>query len=88
MAHRAHCTPANRLCHDRSFYSDPPIKEFTERKFQTLLPQWIGATDSLLHQTESESDIDPLGTGKMIHSKTTVTFYDYNADIQIEAPRL
>lgn len=50
--------------------------------------EWIGATDSLLHQTESESDIDPLGTGKMIHSKTTVTFYDYNADIKIEAPAL
>ena len=31
---------------------------------------------------------DPLGTGKMIHSKTTVTFYDYDADIKIEPPAL
>ena len=50
--------------------------------------EWIGATDSLLHQTESESNFDPLGTGKMIHSKTTVTFYDYDADIKIEPPTL
>lgn len=49
---------------------------------------WIGATDSLQHQGESESDVDPLNTGKMIHSKTTVTFYDYNADIKIEPPML
>jgi hypothetical protein len=48
--------------------------------------EWIGVSDSLLHQTESESDIDPLGTGKMIHSKTIATFYDYDADIKIEAP--
>lgn len=50
--------------------------------------EWIGANDSLLHQTESESDIDPLGTGKMIHTKTTVTFFDYDADIRIEPPAL
>ena len=49
---------------------------------------WIGATDSLQHQLVSESDIDPLNTGKMIHSKVTVTFYDYNADIKIETPTL
>jgi hypothetical protein len=49
---------------------------------------WIGATDSLQHQVESESDVDPLNTGKMIHSKLTATFYDYNADIKIEAPTL
>ena len=49
---------------------------------------WIGATDSLQHQLESESDVDPLNTGKMIHSKVTATFYDYNADIKIETPTL
>ena len=49
---------------------------------------WIGATDSLQHQIESESDVDPLNTGKMIHSKVTGTFYDYNADIKIETPTL
>ena len=49
---------------------------------------WIGATDSLQHQVESESDVDPLNTGKMIHSKVTATFYDYDADIKIEAPTL
>jgi hypothetical protein len=47
---------------------------------------WIGATDNLQHQLETESDVDPLKTGKMIHSKVTVTFYDYNADIKIESP--
>ena len=49
---------------------------------------WIGATDSLQHQVQSESDVDPLNTGKMIHSKVTGTFYDYNADIKIEPPTL
>jgi hypothetical protein len=49
---------------------------------------WIGATDSLQHQLVSESDVDPLNTGKMIHSKITVTYYDYNADIKIETPTL
>ena len=49
---------------------------------------WIGATDSLQHQVESESDVDPLNTGKMIHTKITATFYDYDADIKIETPTL
>lgn len=49
---------------------------------------WIGATDSLQHQVESESDVDPLNTGKIIHSKVTATFYDYDADIKIETPTL
>ncbi len=53
----------------------------------TVTKEWIGATDGLPHQTESESDID-LGTGKRIHSKSTATVYDYNADIKIESPRL
>jgi hypothetical protein len=48
---------------------------------------WIGATDNLQHQIETEGDFaDPLTTGKMIHSKTTITFYDYNTDIKIESP--
>ena len=47
---------------------------------------WIGATDNLQHQLVTESDVDPLKTGKMIHSKVTVTFYDYNADIKIDSP--
>ena len=47
---------------------------------------WIGATDGLQHQLVSESDVDPLNTGKLIHSKVTGTFYDYNADIKIETP--
>jgi hypothetical protein len=47
---------------------------------------WIGA-DNLQHQVETESDFaDPSNTGKTIHSKTTVIFYDYNTDIKIEAP--
>lgn len=47
---------------------------------------WIGATDNLQHQLVTESDVDPLNTGKMIHSKTTVSFYDYGADIKIDPP--
>lgn len=47
---------------------------------------WIGATDELQHQVETENDIDPLNTGKVIHSKTTVIFYDYNANIKIDPP--
>lgn len=48
---------------------------------------WVGATDNLQHQVETENDYpDPLDAGKMIHSKTTVTFFDYNADIKIESP--
>jgi hypothetical protein len=49
---------------------------------------WIGATDRLQHQLVSETDVDPLNTGKLIHSKVTGTFYDYNADIKIETPTL
>jgi len=48
---------------------------------------WIGATDNLQHKVETESDYaDPLNTGKTIHGKTTVTFYDYDTDIKIESP--
>lgn len=49
---------------------------------------WIGATDHLQHQLVSESDFDPLGNGKTIHSKTVATFYDYGADIAIEPPAM
>ncbi len=48
--------------------------------------QWIAATDGLPRQIESESDIDPLNTGKTIHTKVTVSYFDYNTDIKIDPP--
>lgn len=48
---------------------------------------WIGATDHLEHQMESESDIEStIKPGQITHTKTTVTYYDYNTDIKIESP--
>lgn len=61
------------------------IKDLLGRGSNMVTKSWIGATDSMPHQTESEIDMD-LGTGKMIHSKVTSTVYDYNADIKIEPP--
>jgi hypothetical protein len=50
---------------------------------------WIGATDGLQHQTESESDVESTFTaGKITHTKTIVTYYDFNADINIAPPDL
>jgi hypothetical protein len=45
---------------------------------------WIGATDSLPRKTESEGDFNFAGTS--VHTKTTVTYSDFNADIKIEPP--
>jgi hypothetical protein len=48
---------------------------------------WIGATDNLEHQMESESDVESTFTaGEITHTKTTVTYYDYNTNIKIEPP--
>lgn len=47
---------------------------------------WIGATDNQQYQRESESDSESETTGKMNHTKSTSTFYDYNTDIKIEPP--
>ncbi len=63
------------------------IKDLLGKGNIMVTKSWIGATDGLPHQTESESDMD-LGTGKMIHSKSTIIYYDYNADIKIEPPTL
>ncbi len=63
------------------------IKDLLGKGNNMVTKAWIGTTDNLPHQTESETDMD-LGTGKMIHSKSTVTYYDYNADIKIEPPTL
>ena len=48
---------------------------------------WVHAADGLLRQSESEIDLD-IGTGKRVQSKTTVSYYDYDADIRIEPPTL
>jgi hypothetical protein len=61
------------------------IKDLMGTGNDMVTKSWIGATNGLPYQTESESDMD-LGTGKIIHSKSTVTYYDYNADIKIEPP--
>ncbi len=63
------------------------IKDVLGTGIDSNSKMWIGATDNLQHQVETESDFaDPSNTGKMIHSKTTITFYDYNTDINIEPP--
>jgi hypothetical protein len=61
------------------------VKDLLGKGSVMVTKSWIGATDGLPHQTESENDMD-LGTGKMIHSKVNTTIYDYNADIKIELP--
>ena len=63
------------------------IKDLLGKGNIMVTKSWIGAIDGLPHQTESESDMD-LGTGEMIHSKSTIVYYDYNADIKIEPPTL
>ena len=63
------------------------IKDVLGTGIDSNSKMWIGATDNLQHQVETESDFaDPSNTGKMMHSKTTITFYDYNTDIKIEPP--
>lgn len=47
---------------------------------------WIGATDNMQHQRESENDYESPTTGKTDHSKSTSVFFDYNTDIKIEPP--
>jgi hypothetical protein len=41
---------------------------------------WIGASDSLPRKSETEAEINKQ------KSKTVITFYDYNASINIEPP--
>ena len=63
------------------------IKDVLGTGIDSNSKMWIGAADNLPHQIETERDFaDPSNTGKMMQSKTTVTFYDYNTDINIEPP--
>ena len=53
------------------------------RDFSTNAKTWV-AVDGLPHKTESETDLN-LG-GKQIHTKSIITYYDYEADIKIDKP--
>ena len=46
---------------------------------------WIGASDNLPRKTESEGEMEFMG--KPLKTKTTITYSDYNASIQIEPPK-
>ena len=59
--------------------SDPDNKDFSSNA-----KTWVAASDGLPRKTESEGDFD-LG-GKQIHTKSVITYYDYEADIKIDKP--
>ena len=46
---------------------------------------WVGAGDGLPRKTESESDFNL--SGRQIHTKSIISYYDYGADINIEKPQ-
>ena len=58
---------------------DPDNKDFSSNA-----KTWVAAGDGLPRKTESEGDFN-LG-GKQIHTKSVVTYYDYEADIKIDKP--
>jgi hypothetical protein len=60
-------------------YSDPEGKGV-----KTTAKTWIGVANNLPLRTESEAESEIMG--KKINSKSTITYYDYNADIKIERP--
>lgn len=63
------------------------IKDVMGAGIDSNSKMWIGATDNLPHQIETEGEVpDPLNKGKIRRTKTTISFYDYNADISIESP--
>jgi len=53
------------------------------KDFSTNAKTWV-AVDGLPQKTESESDFN-LGS-KQIHTKSIITYYDYEADIKIDKP--
>ena len=55
------------------------------KDFNANAKTWVGVGDELPRKTESESDLN-LG-GKQIHTKSTITYYDYGADIKIDKPQ-
>ncbi len=60
-------------------YSDPQGKGF-----KTTAKTWIGVANNLPLKTESEGESEVMG--KTLNSKSTITYYDYDADIKIERP--
>lgn len=55
-----------------------------KKDFNTTAKTWVSAGDGLPRKTESEADFN-FG-GRPIHTKSTVTYYDYEADIKIDKP--
>ena len=53
------------------------------KEFSTIAKTWV-AGDGLPRKTESEGDLT-LGN-KQVHTKSIITYYDYEADIKIEKP--
>jgi len=54
------------------------------KELKSTAKTWVGVTDSLPRKTESEGDINMLG--KQIHTKTNITYSDFNSNIRIEPP--
>jgi hypothetical protein len=54
------------------------------KSYKTTTKTWIRVADNLPIKTESEGEMDVKG--KPVSSKTTMTYYDYGADIKIERP--
>ena len=55
------------------------------KDFHTNAKTWVAAVDALPRKTESEADLN-LG-GKQIHTKSIITYYDYEAEIKIDKPQ-
>jgi hypothetical protein len=54
------------------------------KDFNNSVKTWVGAGDGLPRKTESEADLN-FG-GRQIHTKSTISYYDYEADIKIDQP--
>lgn len=54
------------------------------KDFAISAKTWVAVGDGLPRKTESEGDVN-LG-GKQIHTKSIISYYDYEADIKIEKP--
>ena len=54
------------------------------KDFHTNAKTWVAASDGLPRKTEGEGDLN-LG-GKQVHTKSIITYYDYEAEIKIDKP--
>ena len=54
------------------------------KDFHIKAKTWVASVDGLPRKTESEGDVN-LG-GRQIHTKSIITYYDYQADIKIDKP--